>query len=102
MTDRPYRPSYLDVRPPPPQPARRPASSDEYRPMLDKNEVGDELRLHIDRLRAERTANDERARRADLRQHEGEANYWRSRADGLGAGLAALRDALHTLTGEEY
>jgi hypothetical protein len=97
MTD---RPRYLDLRPAP-RP-RQVTHPDGWNPLLDKSVVGQELKLHIDRLRDERNANDDRAVRATRREDEREAAYWRSRADGLGAGLAALRDALYALTGEEY
>lgn len=82
--------------------ARRVQPVDEWQPLLDKDKVVHELRKAIDDLRSERQINDDRSRAAARREDQFEQRYWASRADGLSAGIAAVRDALFHLVGEDY
>lgn len=81
---------------------RRAAPADEWTTQVSKEVVTKELKAAIDDLRIEREADDQRAKRATQRGHETDRRYWQARADGISVGLAAMRDALFHLTGEEY
>jgi hypothetical protein len=80
----------------------RPQPQEEWTTQVSKEAVSKELRDAVDDLRIEREADDQRAKRAAQRGHETDRRYWQARADGISVGLAAVRDALFHLTGEEY
>ena len=96
MTDQPTVP----IRPL--APIRRRQPQEEWTTQVSKELVSKELKAAVDDLRIEREADDQRARRASQRGHEVDRKYWQARADGISVGLAAMRDALYHLTGEEY
>ena len=81
---------------------RRQPPADEWTTQISKEVVTKEMKAAIDDLRIEREADDQRAKRASQRGHETDRRYWQARADGISVGLAAMRDALFHLTGEEY
>lgn len=80
---------------------RKTQPKEEWQPVIATERVTDELKQAIDNLRAERDFNDQRAHAAARREDRIDQRYWQSRADGLSAGIAAIRDVLFHLVGED-